>query len=61
MIKAVAFDIDGTLTFRDRSLELAAVESIRQLTVPCCFSDGQHLCFATAASGHNRQHLSVDS
>jgi len=44
MIKAVAFDIDGTLTFRDRSLELAAVESIRQLTVPVVLATGNILC-----------------
>lgn len=48
LIKAVAFDIDGTLTFRDRSLELAAVESIRQLTVPVVLATGNILCFATA-------------
>jgi len=48
LIKAVAFDIDGTLTFRDRSLQLAAVESIRQLTVPVVLATGNILCFATA-------------
>jgi len=48
LIKAVAFDIDGTLTFPDRSLELAAVESIRQLRVPVVLATGNVLCFAAA-------------
>ena len=48
MIKAVAFDVDGTLTFPDRSLELAAVKSIRQLTLPVVLATGNVLCFASA-------------
>jgi phosphoglycolate phosphatase (TIGR01487 family) len=48
LIKAAAFDIDGTLTLPDRSLDLAAVESIRQLTVPVVLATGNTLCFATA-------------
>jgi len=48
LIKAVAFDIDGTLTSRDRSLELVAVESIRLLTVPVVLATGNILCFAAA-------------
>ncbi|MGZ4891842.1 MAG: phosphoglycolate phosphatase [Halobacteriota archaeon] len=46
MIKAVAFDIDGTLTFPDRSLELTVVSAIRQLTVPIVLATGNVLCVA---------------
>jgi phosphoglycolate phosphatase (TIGR01487 family) len=48
LIKAVAFDIDGTLTFPDRSLELTAVGAIRQLAVPIVLATGNVLCFANA-------------
>ncbi|MEI7826610.1 MAG: phosphoglycolate phosphatase [Euryarchaeota archaeon] len=48
MTKAVAFDIDGTLTFPDRSLELTVVRAIRQLTVPIVLATGNVLCFANA-------------
>jgi phosphoglycolate phosphatase (TIGR01487 family) len=48
LIKAVAFDIDGTLTFPDRSLELVAVKSIRRLTLPVVLATGNILCFVSA-------------
>ncbi len=48
MIKAVAFDIDGTLTFPDRSLDLTVVRAIRQLTVPIVLATGNVLCFVDA-------------
>ena len=48
LIKAVAFDIDGTLSFPDRSLELTVVRAIRQLTVPVVLATGNVLCFANA-------------
>jgi phosphoglycolate phosphatase len=48
LIKAVAFDIDGTLTFPDRSLDLTVVRAIRQLTVPVVLATGNVLCFADA-------------
>jgi phosphoglycolate phosphatase (TIGR01487 family) len=48
LIKAVAFDIDGTLTFPDRSLDLTVVRAIRQLTVPIVLATGNVLCFADA-------------
>jgi phosphoglycolate phosphatase len=48
LIKAVAFDIDGTLTFPDRSLELTVVRAIRQLNVPIVLATGNVLCFANA-------------
>ena len=48
MIKAVAFDIDGTLTFPDRTLELSAVRAIRRLKLPVVLATGNVLCFANA-------------
>lgn len=48
MIKAVAFDIDGTLTFPDRTLDLSAVRAIRQLKLPVVLATGNVLCFANA-------------
>jgi len=48
LINAVAFDIDGTLTFRDRSLELSVVGAIRQLRIPIVLATGNVLCFAQA-------------
>ena len=50
MIRAVAFDIDGTLTHRDRSIDLAAVDAIRCLKVPVVLATGNVFCFATAAA-----------
>jgi phosphoglycolate phosphatase (TIGR01487 family) len=48
LIKAVAFDIDGTLTFPDRSLDLTVVRAIRQLSVPVVLATGNVLCFGDA-------------
>jgi hypothetical protein len=48
LIKAVAFDIDGTLTFPDRTLELTVVRAIRQLKLPVVLATGNVLCFANA-------------
>jgi len=48
LINAVTFDIDGTLTFRDRSLGLGAVGAIRQLRIPAVLATGNVLCFAQA-------------
>jgi phosphoglycolate phosphatase len=48
LIKAVAFDIDGTLTFPDRSLDLTVVRAIRQLSIPVVLATGNVLCFADA-------------
>ncbi len=50
MIKAAAFDIDGTLTHRDRSIDVDAIEAIRRLTVPVVLATGNILCFANAAA-----------
>ena len=44
MISAAAFDIDGTLTFRDRSLELNAIRAIRRLRIPVILATGNVFC-----------------
>lgn len=48
--KAVVVDVDGTITFADRSLDFRAVEALRGLKVPVVIATGNVLCFARAAS-----------
>lgn len=48
--KAVVVDVDGTITYRDRSLDCRAVEALRSLQVPVVIATGNILCFARAAS-----------
>jgi phosphoglycolate phosphatase (TIGR01487 family) len=48
--KAVVVDVDGTITFSDRSLDFRAVEALRSLKVPVVIATGNVLCFARAAS-----------
>jgi phosphoglycolate phosphatase (TIGR01487 family) len=48
--KAVVVDVDGTITFADRSLDCRAVEALRSLHVPVAIATGNVLCFARAAS-----------
>ena len=48
--KAIAVDIDGTITFRDRSLDMAAIGSLRSLDIPVVLSTGNILCYAHAAA-----------
>lgn len=48
--KAIAVDIDGTITYRDRSLDLVAIESLRSLDMPVVLSTGNILCYAHAAA-----------
>lgn len=50
MIKAVAFDIDGTLTHRNRSIDLGAMDAIRRLKALVVLATGNVFCFATAAA-----------
>ncbi len=50
MISAAAFDIDGTLTFRDRSLELNVVGAIRRLRVPIILATGNIFCSVHAVA-----------
>ena len=48
--KAIAVDIDGTITSRDRRLDLMAIEILRSLDVPVVLSTGNILCYAHAAA-----------
>ncbi len=48
--KAVVVDVDGTITYEDRSLDCRAVEALRSLQVPVVIATGNVLCFARAVS-----------
>ena len=48
--KAVVVDVDGTITYSDRSLDFRAVEALRGLKVQVVIATGNILCFARAAS-----------
>ncbi|HEY9206799.1 MAG TPA: phosphoglycolate phosphatase [Candidatus Methanoperedens sp.] len=48
--KAVAVDVDGTITYSDRSLDCRAVEALRGLEAPVVIATGNILCFARAVS-----------
>ncbi|MEA1869778.1 MAG: phosphoglycolate phosphatase, partial [Euryarchaeota archaeon] len=50
MIKAIAIDIDGTLTHKDRSIDCRAVACLRTLDIPIVLATGNVLCFARAAA-----------
>ena len=53
LIQLVAIDIDGTLTFRDRKLDLTAVEAVRKAEasgLSVVLATGNVLTFAEAAS-----------
>ncbi len=53
LIRLIAVDIDGTLTFKDRKLDLAAVEAIRKAEssgLPVVLATGNVLTFAEAAA-----------
>ncbi len=53
MIRFVAVDIDGTLTFRDRKLDIAAVGALRKaesLGLPVVLATGNVLAFAETAA-----------
>ncbi|MDY6930990.1 MAG: phosphoglycolate phosphatase [Halobacteriota archaeon] len=52
-ISALAIDIDGTITYDDRRLDLEAIKSLRDLEgigIPVILSSGNILCFMNAAS-----------
>ncbi|MCK5659820.1 MAG: phosphoglycolate phosphatase [Methanosarcinales archaeon] len=49
-IEAIAFDIDGTLTSANRSLDCRAVERIQHLDIPVILATGNVFCFANAAA-----------
>ncbi len=48
--KAIAVDIDGTLTDRRRALNLKAVEALRKVRIPVVLSTGNISCFARTAA-----------
>ena len=49
-VKALAIDIDGTLTDRKRALNCKAVEALRKVKVPVVLATGNISCFARAAA-----------
>ena len=48
--KALAIDIDGTITDMDRRLSLIATEKLRMLDIPVVLATGNVLCYTKAAS-----------
>ena len=48
--KAIAVDIDGTITYSDRSIDCKAVAALRSLQVPVVIATGNVLCVARAVS-----------
>ena len=48
--KAIAVDIDGTLTGRRRALNLKALEALRKVRIPVVLSTGNISCFARTAA-----------
>lgn len=48
--KAIAVDIDGTLTDRKRALNCRAVEALRKIKIPVILATGNISCFARAAA-----------
>ncbi|MEM0504022.1 MAG: HAD hydrolase family protein, partial [Archaeoglobaceae archaeon] len=46
--KAIAIDIDGTLTDRRRAINCRAVEALRKLRIPVILATGNVSCFARA-------------
>jgi len=53
LIKAIAIDIDGTMTYKDRRLDIAAVDAVRKAEaagLPVVLATGNILCFAEAAA-----------
>ncbi|TGC11183.1 phosphoglycolate phosphatase [Methanolobus halotolerans] len=48
--KALAIDIDGTITNMDRRLSLKATEKLRELDVPVVLATGNILCYAKATA-----------
>ncbi len=48
--KAIAVDIDGTLTNRRRALNCRAVEALRKVNIPVILATGNISCFARTAA-----------
>jgi len=49
-VKALAVDIDGTLTDENRILHCQAVEMLRKVKIPIILATGNSTCFAKAAA-----------
>ncbi|HWR57841.1 MAG TPA: phosphoglycolate phosphatase, partial [Thermodesulfovibrionales bacterium] len=47
---AIVVDVDGTITYSDRSIDCRAVEALRSLKAPVVIATGNILCFARAAA-----------
>lgn len=45
-VKGLAVDIDGTLTYQDRSINCNAVEALRKVKLPIVLATGNISCFA---------------
>jgi phosphoglycolate phosphatase len=50
IFKAIVVDIDGTITFSDRSIDCKAVTALRSLQVPVVIATGNVLCVARAVA-----------
>jgi len=53
LIEAMAIDIDGTMTYKDRKLDVAAVDAVRRAEaagLPVVLATGNVICFAEAAA-----------
>jgi hypothetical protein len=48
LISAAVFDYDGTLTYRDRSVQLDVITAIRRLRIPVILATGNVFCFIHA-------------
>ena len=50
VFKAVVVDVDGTITYSDRSIDCKAVAALRSLHVPVVIATGNVLCVARAVA-----------
>lgn len=50
VFKAVVVDVDGTITYSDRSIDCKAVTALRSLHVPVVIATGNVLCVARAVA-----------
>ena len=50
VFKAIAVDIDGTITYSDRSIDCRAVAALRNLNIPVVIATGNVLCVARAVA-----------
>ncbi len=48
--KAIAVDVDGTITYSDRKIDCRAVDALRLVKVPVVIASGNVLCFVRAAA-----------